>query len=77
MIFPRHPVAHLRRGLAGEGDGDDLLGMIDRGEEAQVALDEQSGLAGSGRRLHDEGARRIQGGIAHVLVGGPPPAHRS
>jgi hypothetical protein len=34
----QYAVAHLRRGFARESDGDNLLGMLDRGQQAQVPL---------------------------------------
>ena len=42
-----HPLAHFGSGLAGKGDGNDLLGMIHGGQQAQEALNEQAGLAGA------------------------------
>jgi hypothetical protein len=47
--------AHLARRLVGEGDGDDLFGLVGNRQQAQVALCQQFGLAGTGRRLDDEG----------------------
>jgi hypothetical protein len=51
-------VAHLGRGLVGEGQRQHLFGLRDGGEQAQVALGEQFGLACPGRRLDDEGRQR-------------------
>ena len=67
-----HALAHLARGLARERDGDDLLGMFDEREQAQIALDQEPGLARARGRLHDEGASRVQRaqslfGIGRVL----------
>ena len=48
-------VAHLGRRLVGEGQRQDLFRMFDNGEQAQVALGQQLGLAGTRWRLDDEG----------------------
>ena len=53
-----HALAHLGRRLDGEGDGDDLFGLLHRAEQADVALHQQLGLARARRRLDDEGAAR-------------------
>ena len=43
----KHAVAHLGGGLVGEGDGEDLLGLLHGvvGKQLEQALDEQAGLA--------------------------------
>jgi hypothetical protein len=48
-------VAHLGRRLVGEGQRQDLFGVFDDGEQAQVALGQQLRLAGTRWRLDDEG----------------------
>ena len=59
---------HLGRRLDGEGDGYNLLGLLHRAEEADVALHQQLGLARAGGRLDDEGAARVEGGFAGLLI---------
>src|SRR5204862_5548714 len=61
--------SHLRRRLDGEGDGDDLLGLLDRGEEADVALHQELGLARAGGRLDDERAAHVERFFAGAAVG--------
>ncbi len=68
---------HLAGGLAREGDGQYLLGAPHGGEEPQGALDEEPRLARPGRRLHDEGERRIERPLAYRGVGNRPGAHSS
>ena len=48
-------LAHFAGRLVGEGDGDDLFGLVSNRQQPQVALGQQLGLAGAGRRLDDEG----------------------
>src|SRR3990170_1515125 len=55
-----HALAHFGCGFPGEGDGDDLLGLVHRRQKAEIALDQEFGLARAGRRLDDERARRRQ-----------------
>src|SRR5581483_649092 len=64
-----HALSHLRRRLDGEGDGDDLFGLLDRGEQADVALHQELRLARAGRRLDDEGAARVERFFARAGVG--------
>jgi hypothetical protein len=81
----QHALAHLAGGLARERDGDDLLRMLHAREQAQIALDQQLGLARARRRLHDEGLRRVEraaalpeirngGGITHGCPSLPLPS---
>jgi hypothetical protein len=56
----QHAVAHLARRLVGEGDRQNFLRVIDAREQYQVAAHQQLGLAGAGRRLHDERACRVE-----------------
>jgi len=65
----QHALAHLAGGLAGEGDGDDLLGMLHAREQPQVALDQELGLAGARWRLHDERARGVERAAARGEIG--------
>ena len=72
-----HARAHLRRGLLRKSNGDDLFRLIHHREQLQVALYEQLGFAGPGRRLHDERRRGIQRASASGGVTRPhrmPPA---
>ena len=62
-------VAHLGRGGLGEGDGDDLAGLVDFGEQAQKALGEEGGFARAGGRAHEDGAARVERLIALGLIG--------
>jgi len=65
-------VAHLAGGLEGEGDGEDLLGLVYGGvaEELEETLDEEAGLAGAGGGFDDEGAADVEGVAAGLGVGG-------
>ncbi len=56
----QHAPAHLRGGLAREGDGEDLLGPLHDGEQAQHALDQEPRLARARGRLHDAGVGRVE-----------------
>src|SRR5204863_6796200 len=62
-------LSHLRRRLDGEGDGDELLGLLDRAEEADVALHQELGLPRAGRRLNDERAAHVERFLAGARVG--------
>ena len=62
--------AHFRSGGAGEGDGEDFFGLVDGGEEAEIAAGEEVGLAAAGGRLDDDGAADVEGGLARGGVGG-------
>ena len=57
-------VAHFGGGGVGEGDGDDLAGLVDLGEQAEKAVGEQVGFARAGRGLDEDGAGGIEGAIA-------------
>jgi len=57
-------LAHLRRRLVGEGQGDDLLGFLDVLQQRQEALRQQLGFAGPGRGLDDEAAAGVDGQFA-------------
>src|SRR5690606_30816716 len=70
-------VAHLRGGLAGERDGDDLLGLFHGRKQHQISLDQQLGLARSGRCLNDERLRRVEGGPACGLIRHCPSCSRA
>ena len=48
------PLAHLRRGLAREGDGKNVFGLDTGAEQVDVTLDEHARLARSGRRFEDD-----------------------
>ena len=47
-------LAHLAGGLAREGEREDALGLVDAGQQREHALDQELGLAGACRRLHEE-----------------------
>ena len=64
--------SHLCCSLARESDRNDLLGLLHRRKQCQIALDEELGLAGAGRRLNDERLRGVERGLARRCV-----AHRS
>ena len=54
-----HALAHFRRGLAREGDRQDVARRDARLEQAHVAIDEHARLAGAGRGLERDVAQRI------------------
>ena len=68
----QHAAAHLGGGLARERDGDDLLGLLHRREQREIALDQELGLARARRRLDDERLRRVERRLARRRV-----AHRA
>ena len=62
-------IAHLgRRGLC-KRDGNNLAGIVDLAEQAEKAAREQIGLAGAGRRAHQDGTRGVERMLALWLVG--------
>jgi hypothetical protein len=65
----QHAAPHLGGGLDGEGDGDDLLGLLDHREKLEIAAHEKLGLARARGGLDDERARGIERGVAGGLVG--------
>ena len=66
--IPQDAVLHLRRRLAGEGDGEDLLGGLRHRQQAQVALHQQRGFSGAGRCLDDHRTLRLYGGVAGFVI---------
>ena len=60
----QHALAHLRRRLDGEGDGEDFFRLLHRLQQLDVAAHQQLGLARAGGRLDDERAPRVEGGGA-------------
>jgi hypothetical protein len=52
-------IAHLGGGGVGEGDGDDLAGIVDRGQQGEKALGQKGGFAGAGGGLDEDGARGL------------------
>ena len=64
----QHPPAHLRCGLAGEGDGQQLLRRLHPGQQPHEPGDQQRGLAGTGRSLDDAGAFGANRRLADALV---------
>ena len=65
-----HALAHFSGRLAREGDRQHRVGLGLPPQKAQIALDQNLGLAGAGRRLHDERALRVQRPFADRLVSG-------
>ena len=61
---PEDSLAHLTRCLARKGNSEDLLGRVDLTQQGQVSLDQQPGLTGSRRRLHDKTVRNRQRAVA-------------
>ena len=62
---------HLGGGGASEGDGEDLFGLLDGGEQSEVAGGEKAGFAGAGGGLHEDGAGGVDGsGAGRGVVGG-------
>jgi hypothetical protein len=70
-------LAHLAGRLVGEGDGDDFLGLVGDRQQAQVALRQQLGLAGAGRRLDDEGFQFQRAAAVGVVFGEQVKGHGS
>ena len=68
--MPEDAIGELARSFAGEGDRQDLGGVVHRGEQLEEALDEEAGLAGSGGSFDDEGALNIEGALTFGVVGG-------
>ena len=54
--FGENAVTHLGGGGFGEGDGDNLAGIVDFAEQAQESACEQIGFAGAGGRADEDGA---------------------
>ena len=55
LVLPEvveNAVAHFSRGSVGEGDGDDLAGLVDLGEQSEKPLREERGFSRAGRRAH-------------------------
>ncbi len=50
----KDPQLHFGGSFPRECDCDDFLGVSDYREEIQVALNQELGLSGPSRRLHDE-----------------------
>ena len=64
-------LAHLRRGLPGEGDGEDVARIDACLEQVDVAIHQHPRLAGAGRRLEHHVPRRVDrgrpiGGIGQI-----------
>ena len=62
-------MAHFGGGGFGKGDGDDLAGVVDFAEQTQKAASEQIGLAGTGGRVHQNGASGVECAVALGLIG--------
>ncbi len=64
-------VEHFGGGFAGEGDGEDLAGVVDRvaGEELEETLDEEAGFTGAGGGFDEEGLRDVEGESSRGGVG--------
>ncbi len=65
---PQYPGAHLRGRPAREGDREDLLRLIDHGEESQQPLREDGGLAGTGGRLQQDRQAGVDRTLARQLI---------
>jgi hypothetical protein len=61
-------LAHLAGCLARERHRHDLLRPFDGGEQREIALDQELGLARSCRRLHEKRARDVQRLLPRVPV---------
>ena len=57
-----NPLTHLGGGLAGESDGEDVVGIDAGQEQVDVSFDKDPRLAGAGRRFQDDVLRGIDGG---------------
>ena len=64
-----HALAHLGRGLAGEGDGQDVPGRHAHFEQADVAVHQHARLARARRGLEGHVAARVDGQPPRPLVG--------
>ncbi|CAM3664326.1 hypothetical protein ACMA110817_23575 [Achromobacter marplatensis] len=56
----QHAGVHFGRGLAREGDGDDLFRTVHRGQQGQDAVGQQFGLARPGGGLHQKRTGGVQ-----------------
>jgi hypothetical protein len=58
----QHALEELGGGLLGEGDGEDLFGLMNVrfGEELEQALDEKAGFAGAGGGFDDAGGADVE-----------------
>ena len=63
-----NPLAHLGRGLACEGHGEDVRRIDAGAQQVDVAIDEHARLAGPRRRLERHVVARIDGALARLLV---------
>ena len=73
MTLPQrrhHPLAHFRRGLAREGDRQDVARRDAGFEQAHVAIDEHARLAGARRGLERDIAQRIDRQPPRPRIGG-------
>ncbi len=66
----QHAILHFCGSLARERYCNHLFRGIDRCQQPQVALDQEFGLAGTGRGLHDEGTGHVQRLTTGLFVGG-------
>ena len=62
--------AHFGGGGAGEGDGEDFLGLVDGGEKAEIAAGKEVGFATTGGCLNDDVPTDVERGFAGFGVGG-------
>ena len=63
-----HALAHLARRLAGERHRDDVLGLVDRREQPQIALDQQLGAWMMNERVGSSAAARASRSAARNAV---------
>ena len=68
MQCVNHALAHLLRGTARERQRQNAFRRIDRCEQPQIALGEQSGFAAAGRSLDQHGTARGDGLLARGTV---------
>ena len=66
----QHAILHFCGCLARKRYRNDLLRRIDRCQQPKVALDQEFGLTGTGRGLHDEGTGHVQRLATGPFVGG-------
>ena len=57
-------LAHLGGGLSGERDGEDMVGIDAGAQQIDVAIDQDTRLAGAGRRLEHDVSARVDGRLA-------------
>jgi hypothetical protein len=66
--FRENAVTHFSGCGDGEGDGDNLAGLVNFSKQAQKTAREQVSFSGTGRGLHEDGLRRVQCALTLGLI---------